>query len=257
MIYQDFDLWMDKRQDDYYPLKAQSKMGSVTGKLSLVESSAGITDGLRRLTANRTDKDFLKEFGRILYDLVFQEKIGSLFQKSLGQVLTNQDEGLRIRLRIAPPELNRLPWEFLHDGKRFLATSTKIPLTRFIELDEPIPELSTVLPIKVLIVIPEGSGLDTDKERDDIIEELNKLNRQGEVVGYKVLDGRVTRSEIRKALREDKYHVFHFIGHGLFDGAKGFLVLNSGHGHAHDLIDAEAFGLFFQDYFSIRTFSSG
>lgn len=250
MIYHDFDLWIDERNGDHYPLRAESH-ANAKGKLYLDPASPEWADDLHKLDEEKTNRQFSKTFGGRLYHSLFQGDIGNLYHESRGQVIGNDQAGLRIRLRIVPPELSVIPWELLFDGDRFLATSTKTPLTRFIELRAPIKELKTTLPIKVLLVIPEGSGLDTAAETHSVMTALKDL---GEDVQYHVLDKKVTRQAIRDALKENPYHIFHFIGHGSYnENHHGCLALNAEDKEGAKKtslrpIKAESFGLFFQDY---------
>ena len=79
----------------------------------------------------------------------------------------DDDKGLRLRLASTPRRCPRCPWELAYDRScdTFLATSTETPLTRYINLHEPIDELRTAPPISVLVAIPDGSGLDVAMER--------------------------------------------------------------------------------------------
>lgn len=249
MRYDNFDLLIEKRVDGHYPLRAHSeKMGEAEGVLSLQPESAEIAAARARLTSGSIDSSFLMSFGGLLYDRLFQGKIRDLFNTSLGQSLRDDDSGLRIRLSIEPPEISALPWELLYDqnGDSYLATSIRTPLTRYLSLFEPIKELKTPAPLKVLVVIPEGSGLNVGKERAIVDQALARL---GNRVVTRFLEGPVTRSVISQALTEERYHVFHFIGHGTFEQDEGYLVLNAENdSRAIDAISAPSFSGFFKDY---------
>jgi hypothetical protein len=66
--------------------------------------------------------------------------IALLFNRALGETIGRDDLGLRLRLRINPPELAALPWEFLYSPERhlFLAASVETSLSRYRNLREPI-----------------------------------------------------------------------------------------------------------------------
>ncbi|HWT01992.1 MAG TPA: CHAT domain-containing protein [Pyrinomonadaceae bacterium] len=246
MIYDDFDLWIDERDGDHYPLKAEWLGVTARGELHLDPTAPEFAAVLAELEDELKDRAFSKQFGGQLYEALFQGEVRDLYQQGLGRVRGNNDAGLRIRLRIAPPELAALPWELLHDGDFFLATSTKTPLTRFIELRTAIKDLKTALPIRVLIVIPEGSGLDTAGETHGVINALSELGGQ---VEYQILDKDVTRQAIRDKLRENQFHIFHFIGHGEYsEDDQGCLILNSAEDGGPHPIGAEPFGLYFQNH---------
>ncbi|HYY56517.1 MAG TPA: CHASE2 domain-containing protein, partial [Pyrinomonadaceae bacterium] len=63
--------------------------------------------------------------------------------------------------------------------------------------------------------------------------------------------GKVSRSEISRALCEKQYHILHFIGHGVFESNQGYLLLDSKDG-GHDKIPADDFADFFRDYSSLK-----
>jgi hypothetical protein len=62
----------------------------------------------------------------------------------------------RIRLRIDPPELHALPWEFLHDGQVMFAASASTPFSRFLPIDSP-GAASCAAPIRVLALVSNPS----------------------------------------------------------------------------------------------------
>ena len=134
--------------------------------------------------------------------------------------------GVRIRLCIDAPELAMLPWELLYDRIRdsFLATSTETPLTRYISLNEPIRNLETNPPVRVLVVIPEASGLDVEPNA----RAFRRHSRISATSSNPVfLDGIVTRSAIRNALLATSFTSFTSSGTAFFDDNEGLLQINS------------------------------
>jgi len=249
--YRSFDLWIEARTTKGYPLRANSEtQGAAKGLMTLDAGSATVQGYLEKLEDWETNEAFLQEFGTFLYKAVFTGDIESLFQLSLGEVIGQEERGLRIRLRIDPPAISALPWEYTYTPKQkyFLAASRKTPLTRYLEVFQPIRGLRTVLPLKVLVAIPSGSGLDTEKEKSILAEALGKL---GDAVQLRFLEGHVTRSSVGDALLEERYHVFHFIGHGTFEDGRGHLIFNQEDGE-EDLISDEVFARFFLDEPSMK-----
>ncbi|MGH9175485.1 MAG: CHAT domain-containing protein, partial [Vicinamibacterales bacterium] len=245
MEYYNLDLSIERRTEGRYPVKARSQtQGEVEGALALDPASPEIVAGCAQLAgtdgesrardiadtgvdaSDALDRTFLQHFGGLLWDGLFRDDVRDLYRSCLGEVQRDDSTGVRIRLCIEAPEVAVLPWELLYDHARdaFLATSTETPLTRYINLHEPIRNLQTRPPVRVLIVIPAASGLDVQAERDSISRALCDL---GPAVAATVLEGPVTRSAIRQALVSDEYHVFHFIGHGAFTQDEGHLIINS------------------------------
>jgi CHASE2 domain-containing sensor protein len=257
MEYYNLDLTIERRVEGRYALKGRSQtQGEADGFLALDPASAEIDAACARVAADPAgvdpSSDFLKQFGAQLWDGLFNANIRDLYRSSLGETQRDDATGVRIRLCIEALEAAVLPWELLYDRSRdaFLATSTETPLTRYISLQEPIRNLQTTPPVKVLIAIPEASGLDVQPERESIERALRDL---GDAVSPTFLEGRVTRSTIRAALVSGGFHVFHFIGHGEFEQDEGLLLLNSEDDPAGvDRMSGRAFGGFFQDYPSMK-----
>jgi CHASE2 domain-containing sensor protein len=253
MEYENFAIEIGDPVDGRFPLKAHSEtMGEAEGVLALSLDSPELASVQQRLGPGNLPLDLLTGFGEQLWNALFAGEIRDLYRECVGRVHPDEDRGLRIRLTIEPPRLSALPWELAYDRNRdtFLATSAKTPLTRYISLHEPIEELTTTLPIKVLVAIPDGSGLDVAQERALVEDALSEL---GDAVKVTVLEGDVSRAAISRALIEERHNVLHFIGHGRFQQDDGFLVLNRDKGMGEeDLIAARSFAGFFRDYPSMK-----
>ena len=250
MEYKNFDLCIEERSGERYPVKAQSEtMGDMDGALVLRPDCMEVAESLKNVEEVEADGARLTDFGSSLHQCLFKDGVGNLLRESLGGVRLDDEKGVRIRLKIKPPEVAALPWEVLYDqhAKCFLSTSGKTPLTRYIELFEPIKSLRVAPPVKVLVLIPADSGLDVEKEKEIIGRALGSLG----AVSITILEGRVTRSAISEALVAEQYHILHFIGHGVFESEQGYLVINSEDG-GRDIISADSFADFFRDYASLK-----
>lgn len=243
MEYHDFDLWVDPAMTQGYPLRAISAtQGGAQGWMSQDVLTGPMPALLQRLEEGKTDVAFLVQFGASLYNLLFPDEIAALFEASLGEVIRHEELGLRIHLRIAPPEIAALPWEYLYvpRHKYFLGASRKTPFTRCLD-KAPVRALRTALPLKALVAIPSGSGLEADRERATLLRATRKLK---DAFQLRFLTGNVTRSTLSDALLEEQYHIFHFIGHGVFENDRGYLIFNGENGR-DDPIDDEVFARFF------------
>src|SRR5262249_39820273 len=97
------------------------------------------------------------DFGQKLYDAGFTGDVRDVFVASRHDA--EQDgTGLRIQLRLSDvPELANLPWEFLYDGRDFLALSDVTPIVRYAQLpDAPRPML-VQMPLRILVTISAPS----------------------------------------------------------------------------------------------------
>lgn len=249
MEYTNFDLRIAGNPGDGYRVEVESPgMGEDVGTFIVSADSLKIAETLKEVQALEAGSHLPMDLGASLYKGLFQERVAKMLYKCLGSVKDDQ-KGLRIRLRLAPPEIAALPWEVLYDqdSKCFLATSDKTPLTRYIELAEPIKALRVEPPVKVLTLIPGGSGLDVEKEEQTITEALADLGS----VEMQVLKGKVTRWKISQALNQEQYHILHFIGHGTFDGGEGQILINA-EDDGEDRISASTFADFFRNHPSLK-----
>ena len=251
MKYYDLDVRVSSQVEDYHPVRADSEsMGQAEGKLELTHVDR-LYSKLSEVASMGANEAALNGVGGDMFKALFADSIGVLYQQALGQVNVRPDEGVRIRLRIEPPQIAALPWELLYDADRncFLATSKKTPLLRYMDLHRPVRELQTALPLKILIAIPGDSGLDVQQEKKKVLEALASLQGAIEV---DVLEGSVTSEGISRALVMKQFHVLHFIGHGAFRDDKGCLTLNDAQNGHDDLVSAREFAYHFQDYPSMK-----
>ena len=200
------------------------------GYLVRLDSSAGEARGTLRLPAHSApglDPGAVRDFGRALFDALFGDQVRSCYDVSRVQA-ESEGKGLRIRLRLGAPELAALPWEYLCDPRTdaYLALSHHTPIVRYLELPRPARPLTASLPLRVLAVIanPADMGtLDTGRERERIEGALRSLGERGGVQVDWLSPP--TRQALQRALRGDRYHILHFVGHGRFDRRRGEGVL--------------------------------
>jgi CHASE2 domain-containing sensor protein len=243
MEYHHLDLCIDAARDGVYSLRASCKVhGESQDVLALTLEQ--VAEARANLEEGYTTRGLLETFGDTLYRGLFEtpeRNLGSHFYQCVGAA-SGPDQGVLLRLRIEPPEIAALPWEYLFSRRKqcFLASSVRSPVVRYLELQQTIRELRAVFPLRMLVVVPDGSGLDAEKEKAQLFEALKGLERKVEVV---VLEGSVTRTALTDALRGTTFHILHFIGHGDFDGDRAFLLLNGRDG-SDDYVDHERFGGF-------------
>ena len=243
MRYTNFDLWIDAKVGDQYPVRAASPLGEVRGFISLEPYWHEIQEFQSRIARRDIDQAGLLGFGCQLYKLAFAGDIELLFEQSVGESLGKADQGIRIRLRIEAPELIVLPWEFLYwpRRERFLGTSVQCPVVRYVEIFDPIANLEVQPPLKMLVAIPESPELDAANEKANLIQTLIGLENY---VKLTFLEGRVTYGKISDALLEERFHLFHFIGHGEFQNDQAILQLNSEDGGMDPIADTRFANLF-------------
>lgn len=186
---------------------------------------------LDRLAGGSTDEAFFIQLGQTLFNALLPEPLNDLYRASLGHT-RGAGKRLRLRLRADPPELAALPWEYLYDpsAELFLGISPEIVLSRYTQVNEPLPPpLAVAPPLRVLVVLSAPRDmdrfglrpLDSAREVALIHQALQNRNVQWETLEHAVA------APLRKKLREFKPHVVHLIGHGTFERGQGWLLLEN------------------------------
>jgi formylglycine-generating enzyme required for sulfatase activity len=195
-----------------------------------------------------------KDFGSKLFGAVFQGDVYARLLASLEQAQT-QEQGLRILLRL-PPELNNLPWEYLYklDTNQFFSLSVETPLVRYFELNPAIRPLPVRPPLRLLVVISSPSdyrALDVDREWNELQTTLQPLVERGALQIERLESASLLA--LQRKLRQGRYHIFHFIGHGIFDESKqdGVLIFSDEHGRGSPQ-SGQDLGTLLRDHRSLR-----
>lgn len=246
--YETFALLVGPVGADGYPVTViESPAGEEIGLLRLNPQDGELKNALALIENRAMDGATLAQIGNYLFEELFAEPVRSLYRDSLAMVRQNQSR-LRLRLRLEAPELAALPWEYLHDPEenRFLAVSGEIALLRFIPLRLPARPIAVTPPLRVLVVISNPQGV----PRLDVARELAIISEAlAESVGLGLMElhfvERAVVAEINQAMRTVQPHVFHFIGHGHFDGERASVLLEDEDGQAKP-IDELLFREFFE-----------
>jgi hypothetical protein len=171
------------------------------------------------------------DFGQRLFDAVIHSSVRDVFIRARHDA-EQAGEGLRLQLRLADaPELADLPWEFLYDGRDFLALSDETPIIRYLELPNPPRPMRVDLPLRILVSISSPDDLpplDVESERAKIERSLQHLTARG-LVEIDFTDD-ASLPTLQRTLRQARgagrpYHVWHYIGHGMFDPTSEASVL--------------------------------
>lgn len=262
--YLDFDLLLERAGEGYRARVLDSPGGQAetdfrlpftTQDLEIFVLRVGRTRrGVRRIDS--PEMQAAKTFGGQLFEAVFANEVRGCLRSSLDEA-TRQGMGLRLRLRLNDtPELVELPWEFLYYPalNRFLALSVKTPLVRYLEIPERIRPLALKPPLRVLTVISSPSDyepLAVEREWAKLQDAVRDLMSREAVVLDRLETA--TLAEVRRRLRQNEYHVLHFIGHGGFDSRlqDGVLVFESEEGRGRPLSGQEL-GTLLTNYDSLR-----
>lgn len=234
--YLDFDLSIEGQPGAYQARLIDSPTGQAVHQFDFPFSELELENfylriGRPRRGTRRADSPemaFAKDFGERMFKTVIDEQIEACFLSSLA-FAQNQGKGLRVRLRLKAPELNDLPWEYLHspDFNRFLSLSVDTPILRYLEVAQTPRTVTVSPPLRTLVVIASPSQyppLDTEQEWKRLSTALAPLEAQGLIKAERV--DVATLSNLQHKLRRGEYHIIHFVGHGAFDAAQqdGMLI---------------------------------
>jgi hypothetical protein len=216
--YLTFDLLLQGHAGDYRALIIDSPAGQDKNQFEMLFQPDQLTDLLNRISMN--DQAAAKELGQGLFDTVYDARLQSLLNRSLDEA-ERQAKGLRIRLRLSDtPELINLPWEYLYDPafQRFYALSVDTPIVRFLDLPERVGSVLVEPPLKVLVMLSSPSdypSLDVEAEWNRLRTALAPLE-EGGLLQVERMD-QATLPRLQQKMRQNNYHIFHFIGHGTTD----------------------------------------
>jgi tetratricopeptide (TPR) repeat protein len=201
------------------------------------------------------EEQAVQDFGRALFDTLFSGEIRSYYDMSLREA-AQQGRGLRLEMRIRPPELNALPWEFMYDPRQaeYVCLSRQTPIVRYLESPRLIRPLTVTPPLCVLGMVAspkDQPSLDIEREKQRVERAIQGLQARG-LVELEWLTGQTWR-DLQRAMWGGPWHIFHFIGHGGFDTStdEGFIALADSAGQTHCL-SATRLGRLLADHQALR-----
>ena len=253
LTYLDFDLEIGPGQGREYPVavlrspagEARETMRFPFDDLQLESRLKDLQIALLRSGGKRRqilspEEQAVQAFGAELFNALFTGEVRSRYDVSQDRAV-RQDKGLRVKLRIAAPELAALPWEFLYDSRQsdFVCMSRNTPVVRYLECAQPVQPLAVAPPLRILGLIASPSDqepLDVSRERQRVENALNSLVQKGLVELIWWEEGQTWR-DLQHGMRSGPWHVFHFVGHGGFDRTcdEGLIVLPDDEGRSRYL----------------------
>ena len=198
-------------------------------------------------------------FGRALFDAALSGAVGQLFASARHDAFLG-NYGLRVQLRLSgAPHLVNLPWEFLFDGRDFLALLPDTPVVRYLDLERPPRPMRVTPPLNMLVTISAPTDLqrlDVEEEREKLQEALQAMepDKRPHIQFTPNAQLATLQRTLRHArLRGNPFHIWHYIGHGGYDPDQrsSFLVFTTRSG-APERVDGFQLGTLFGGYPEIR-----
>ena len=214
------------------------------------------------------EERILREFGADVFKAVFRDagEVSRKFVGSLELLEKQPGSGLRLNLRVDPPELAMLPWEYAFDESSrkadYLCLKNQSPLVRFLGLGGVAGSVQVDGPLRILGMISNPGGewnlLDTEAERRRIDEVLEEAQKDDDVpkspIHFRWVHGG-TPDDLFDLMQRGPWHIFHFIGHGGTDRyvdsdgeyrSEGYVVMEDGLGSAVK-VSASELGVILED----------
>jgi peptidoglycan hydrolase-like protein with peptidoglycan-binding domain len=274
-VYEDFRVTFTPRADDDYDVRAVDASGHLaTGTFSVPLSADDLERTVLRLaehgmTRRATpvpsavrdidgddDRPMLdaERLGGTLAAALLAGDVGDAYRTAM-QRAENHGHGTRLSLSLADaPALLSVPWEFLYDRPRFLASQRRTPIVRLLETGQmgPAPVIDGAVRILGIVASPHDlAPLDVAGEQRRINDALASVVATGQVQ-LDWLEPATTRS-LRHALRDGNYHVVHYVGHSDFtvDG-QGVIYLEDTDDGSAVAVDETLFANLLSDQNALR-----
>jgi CHAT domain/WD domain, G-beta repeat len=199
------------------------------------------------------DERPVQQLGRRLFEALVTDDVRGLYVAS-AQRAHEEDRVLRLVLRIRPPGLARLPWEFLFDPARQDYLGLSLPLVRYPQVLAPRRPLQAAPPLQILGMVArpaDRDALQVDEEQRRLHAALADLERDG-LVKLSWVAGQ-TYSDLEDAMDLGPWHVFHFVGHGGYDQGvdEGTIALATAQGRT-DQVGADDLSRLLGDHHTLR-----
>ncbi len=259
-----FDLLLDHTEDGYRATVQNSPAGQAARFFDLPFRLREQHVAVQRLLVNPDDDAqernaqfaLARELGGKLFDSLFAGPILALWQESWRRAYAARHV-LRVRLGLSDvPELNALPWEYLYDDTRdeFLGLSVHTPLVRYQPLAHIIRPLPVEPPLRVLVVMAGPAGyppLPVGRDWRNLIDTVDFLAADGRMTFERL--ARPTLLDLQRRLRQQQFHIVHFIGFAIRDAQSGEDVVlfedEMGNGRT---VSGQHLGQLLSDHYSVR-----
>jgi hypothetical protein len=203
-----------------------------------------------------TQRSMVQDAGRRLFEAAFAGEVLGCLRASF-----DRTDYMRLPLRIhidlsGTPELETLPWEYMYNPERseYLSLTSMSPTSRFTGLQHRILPAKATEPLRALVVVAGPSSyprVDAEREWLSLLDSIDFLGREGKLVLERL--HKPTLLDLQRKLRQDEYHIIHFIGHGVVDKStgEGQLVFEDEMGRSR-LVSGQHLGALMRDHFTLR-----
>lgn len=235
--YVNFDISIDAKRNDGYPVTARSYIGETEKAIRQPDPYANdefadVVYFMSELSGSEADTI---QIGDTLRKFLFPPEIQGLFAAARARANAEGKKGVRVRLHIAgdAPEMTRIPWEYCRDERSFLALDESSPIVRYTSVGTAVTTTNTPEKVRILLATAapkDRTPINLEEQVNRVKESLDKLIKSGRVE-LKVIE-HATRRELRTHFRRYDPHILHFVGHGMVENGDGALLLEDNNGNA-------------------------
>jgi hypothetical protein len=203
-----------------------------------------------------TQRALVQDAGRRLFEAAFAGEVLGCLRASFDRT-DYMKAPLHLHLDLSgAPELEKLPWEYMYNPERseFLALAPMSPLARYTGLQHRILPANVTKPLRALVVVAGPSSyprVEADREWLSLLDSIDYLGAEGKLILERLQ--KPTLLDLQRKLRQNEYHIIHFIGHGISDKStgEGQLVFEDEMGRSR-LVNGQHLGALMRDHFSLR-----
>lgn len=260
----DFDLLLENTEDGYRASVLRSPAGTAVAPIALPFKPKEHLTLVQQLMADpgkdeaRRAEQFrlARTVGGRMFDTVFHGSILEVWHASWQRAYAERVT-LHVHVRMDDDlPLRTLPWEYLYDATRdeFIALSAHTPLVRYQERAHQMLPLPVEPPLRVLVVMagPEGyPPLAVGQEWRNLIDAVDYLAADRRMLFERL--PRPTLLDLQRRLRQQTYHIVHFIGFSVHDPQtqSGVLLFEDEMGRGR-FVSGQHLGSLLSDCFSVR-----
>jgi hypothetical protein len=233
IVFTEFEIEIGPPHGDTYPVTARGPGGDARGSLRNPAAAPEFQELHGRLGRLDTDEALLSQIGAALFGALFQGELARVYAASRSRLRDDQALTLRMCIPADLEEIAALPWEFMVDPDIGPLALFDTPIVRYLPQPTPLPEFPIALPLKVLLTGAQtGATAEVVRELEAVEAALRSLGDNVQIT----VEPHLTADRLSERLL-DEVHIWHFVGHGSFDGKAAQLVFEDSQGDA-DALDA-------------------
>jgi CHAT domain len=164
------------------------------------------------------DRAKLARLGQRLFDCLFDGADRELFVRA-ADTARREQRPLRLLIKLVHNSpLERVPWEILHDGRRFIAKEARSAVVRYFSDRQEVPAFQVAAPLRVLITsaCPPQDASDIEAE----IKAVCAVYGGSGGLARSVVERNVSLDQLENLWRGAEllrrpFHVWHHCGHGI------------------------------------------